>query len=288
MIAHVAEAGEQRGRVVLWLGADAWPGAPLISAAITVAQVFGAEIESLFVEDRQLFDLKSLPFIREVTLSGRSTRDVSAADMEREVKLAAAAAQREVGRLTQQARVVHRERTIRGEPLAALAMACAETGPWNVVAVGDPSFGLRPDRLLEMFQLVAGMTGVVLTGPAARPVKGPVVALVEDADRIEPMVRAAERLSSGAGASVTLLLVGSSEAAISFLDGQARLLLGERIGDSLTIASHLARDSTDLANALSGIDIGFFVAQYGGTAVPSSGEPSAVIPRLACPLFLVR
>lgn len=288
MIAHVAEAGEQRGRVVLWLGAEAWPSETLIGAAITVAQVFGAEIESLFVEDRQLLDLKDLPFIREVALSGRASRDVVTVDIEREMKLSAGAAQREVSRFIRQAQVVHRERTVRGEPLATLAMACAETGPWNVVAVGDPTFGLRPERLLDMFQVVGGMTGIVLVGPAARPVKGPVVALIEDADHIPPMVRAAERISSGTGTSVTLLLAGQSEAAVSFLDGQARLFLHGRIGDGLTIASHLARDSADLANALSGLNIGFFIAQFGGTAVPDSGEASVVISRLSCPLFLVR
>jgi hypothetical protein len=288
MIAHVAEAGEQRGRVVLWLGAEAWPSRPLIDATIMVAQVFGAEIESLFVEDRQLLELKNLPFVREVGLSGQGARDVAEIDIEHEMKLAAGAAQREVGRIIRESQVVHRERTMRGEPLATLAMACAETGPWNVVAIGDPAFGSRPGRLLDLFETVLGMTGIVMTGPTARTGKGPVVALVEDVDRIEPMIRAAERLSSGTGASVTLLLAAPSEAAVSFLDGQARLLLGGRIGDGLTVASHLARDSTDLANALSGLDIGFFIAQFGGTAVPATGEASAVISRLGCPLFLVR
>ena len=49
MIAHVAETGENRGRVVLQLG-SAHPSAIALEAAVRIAQAFQSEIESVFVQ----------------------------------------------------------------------------------------------------------------------------------------------------------------------------------------------------------------------------------------------
>ena len=56
MIAHVAQTGEDRGRVVLQLRSGR-PSAIALQAAVRVAQAFNSEIESLFVQDQQLLDL---------------------------------------------------------------------------------------------------------------------------------------------------------------------------------------------------------------------------------------
>ena len=69
MIAHVAEMGEDRGRVVLHLRSGR-PSTVALEAAVRVARAFGSEIESLFVEDEQLFDCAAYGFVREVSLSG--------------------------------------------------------------------------------------------------------------------------------------------------------------------------------------------------------------------------
>ena len=53
MIAHVAQAGEDRGRVVLHLQSG-HPSAIALEAAVRIARAFQSEIESLFVEDEQL------------------------------------------------------------------------------------------------------------------------------------------------------------------------------------------------------------------------------------------
>src|SRR5690349_23094669 len=79
MIAHVAETGENQGRVVLQLG-SVHPSAIALEAAVRIAQAFQSEIESVFVEDEQLFDCAAYNFVREVSLSGRHSRAVSAAD----------------------------------------------------------------------------------------------------------------------------------------------------------------------------------------------------------------
>jgi hypothetical protein len=64
MIAHVAQIGEDSGRVVVQLG-SAHPSTIALEAAVRIAQAFHSEIESVFVEDSQLFDCAAYSFVRE-------------------------------------------------------------------------------------------------------------------------------------------------------------------------------------------------------------------------------
>ena len=137
MIAHVARSGEDRGRVVLQLG-SVNPSAAALEAAVRVARAFQSEIESLFVEDAQLFDCAAYTFVREVSLTGRQRRVMSPAGMTRDLRHAAQAARRQLEALARRAEVPLRSRVVRDEPLRALAIACAESGPWNVVALAEP------------------------------------------------------------------------------------------------------------------------------------------------------
>ena len=67
-------------------------GVDALQAAVRVARAFQAEIESVFVEDAQLFDCAAYSFVREVSLSGRHSRTVSALQMSEGLRLAAQAA----------------------------------------------------------------------------------------------------------------------------------------------------------------------------------------------------
>ena len=138
MIAHVAQADEQRGRVVLWLGASGEPHDTAVDAAVRLAQAFHSEIDSLFIEDGQLFDLADLPFAREVSLSGRRTRSFSMDALAQDMQTHASALQRRVLARAHAADVVAHARVMRADPVGALARACTENGPWNVVTVGAP------------------------------------------------------------------------------------------------------------------------------------------------------
>jgi hypothetical protein len=69
MIAHVAQSGEDRGRVVIQIRSR-HPSAVAMQAAVQIARAFGSDLESLFVEDEQLFDCAAYGFVREISLSG--------------------------------------------------------------------------------------------------------------------------------------------------------------------------------------------------------------------------
>ena len=287
MIAHVAEAAEARGRVVLQLR-TANPHSVAIEAALRVAQAFQSGVETLFVDDRHIFELASFPFAREISLTGRRKRTISAEDLEREFRLTFAAIQRRIAALARAAEVPIRHRIVRDDPIDALATTCAECGPWNVVALGEP-FGIAScETLRQLFEAVVDATGVVVVGPHARRTSGPVIVAAEDIDRLPSMVRAAERLASVTGGSLVVLLIADDEERLHWMEAQARLLLGERI-DAQIVRAEVARGATEVvAEELRRLKGGFVIAQFGGLVVPADGNLRALAAALECPILLVR
>lgn len=223
MIAHVAETGENQGRVVLQLG-SARPSRVAMEAAVQIARAFQSEIESIFVEDKQLFDCAAYAFVREVSLTGRLGRAVTADAMTRDLRLAAQAARRQLEAMARRAEVPLRSRVVRDEPLRALSIACAESGPWNVVALAEPFAPGNGSLLRQLIMEISGTTGLVMVGPKARRITGPVVAAVEDAQRIPVLLRAAERLAALDGAPIVLLLIAPDEERLAQIESHARLV----------------------------------------------------------------
>ncbi len=288
MIAHVASAGEDRGRVVLRLSSSGHPSEFALEAAIRVAQAFQSEIESLFVEEQELIQLASYPFAREISLSGRHVRALSTASIERDMRVVASALMRRVETMARLAEVPVRSRSVRGETVRALATACAECGPWNVVALAEPFTPYHGAALRELFEAVTGTTGIVLVGPRARRTSGPIIAAVEDIDRLPGMLRAAERLSGVLPGEIVVLLIGDGEERARLMEAQARLALAGQ-GDIRIAATALARGAPAVAaEALRRLSGCFVIAQFGGLVVPESDDLRPLAAVLECPLFLVR
>ncbi len=286
MIMHVAEAGEQRGRVVLHI-ASGHPSRVAMEAAVRIAQAFNSEIESLFVEDNQLYELASYPFAREISLRGAS-RALSKDAIEREMRLCAQSLQRNVERLARAADVPCIAKVVRDDPVLALAKACAENGPWNVVALADALAPGQGARLCELFSSVSGTTGLMLVGPKARRTSGPIIAVVENPDHLQPLLRAGERLSGVTGGNVLLLLLSDSASASEWLEGQVRLALGPQ---SRVRMLHCQTDEgapAALAEVIRRLNGGFVIGHFGGILVPAHGDLRDLVAALECPLFLMR
>jgi hypothetical protein len=287
MIAHVAETGENRGRVVLQLG-SAHPSAIALEAAVRIARAFQSEIESVFVEDEQLFDCAAYGFVREVSLTGRVSRAVSAAGMTQDLRLAAQGARRQLEALARLAEVPLRSRVVRDEPLRALAIACAETGPWNVLALAEPFAGGNAGLVKQLLVEISGTTGIVMVGPRARRVTGPTVIAVEDADTLPSLLRAAERLTALDGTQIVLLLIAHDDEVLDRMDGQARLVVEAREDVRIERAAMARGEAAVVAEALRRLGGGFVICQFGGLVVPHEGNLKPLASVLECPMFLVR
>lgn len=288
MIAHVAEKGEERGRVVLQLGPSGRLSTVAVAAAIRVAKAFQSEIECLFVEDARLLDATSFPFAREISVTGRHDRSLTPDRLEREWHATALALQTEVTALARAADVPIQCRTVRDSIESALARACAETGPWNVIAIGEPLDAARAAGIGDVLAAIQGTTGIVLAGPNAQLMAGPVVALVEDIEHMPPMRRAAERIAAVTGHAAQLLILASGRDHAAWIEGQVRLALGGESDTGLSVVELLYAEPPVIAELLWRTNAGLTITQFGGLAVPSGQELAALAGVLAGPLLLVR
>jgi hypothetical protein len=287
MIMHVAEAGEQRGRVVLHI-ASGHPNLVAIEAAVRIAQAFNSEIESLFVEDLQLYDMASYPFAREISLTRARRRPLSRDDIEREMRLCGQSLQRRVEALARAAEVPLRTKVVRDDPVHALAKACAEDGPWNVVALADALAPGQGARLCDLFATVAGTTGLMLVGPKARRTRGPIIAVVETPEHLQPLMRAGERMARVLGGEVLLMLLSDSPSSDEWLDGQVRLALGDQARVRLLHCRTDQGAPAALAEVIRRLNGGFVIGHFGGLLVPADGDLRDLVAALECPLFLMR
>lgn len=287
MITHVAQAGEDRGRVVLWLGSSGEPQETAVEAALRIAQAYESEVESIFIEDSQLYDLAALPFAREISLSGR-TRALSPDVLAREMRAQSSLTQRRVMTLALAADVRTQTRVMREEPVLALAKACAENGPWNVVTIAAPYQRGDAANLAELFQSVQATTGFVVAGPNARRTSGPVIAIVEELERVVPMLRAAERLASATGGEVRLWLADNDKDRLEWMEGQTRLILANTPEIGLETIDMFHHSAHDVAQMLRREGAGFVLARFGGLFTPEEADAAPIAEVLEGPLFLVR
>ena len=253
-----------------------------------VAQAFQSEIESLFVEDRQLLDCTSFSFVREVSLTGRWLRTVSREEMAFGLRLAANDARRQVEKLARQADVPLRSRVVRDEPLRAISVACAETGPWNVVVFAEPLSPGDGGFLKQVMLEIDGATGLGWSGPKAQRCSGPAIIVVEDTDLLPGMLMTAERMAAVDTGSHRLAAGGDARGPAG-ANGRPSTPGGRR---PRRRAHRTGRDRPGRGRRhgrnLRRLRGGFVIGQYGGLLVPDEGDLRPLLAALECPLFLVR
>lgn len=286
MIAHVAEAGEGSGRVVLQIGPRLSPVA--LEAALQLARSFRSEIEALYTDDGMLLDLAAHPFAREISVSGTVKGAIDTDKLQRRQHRAAAATVRRAERAARDAGIRFSSSVHQQDAAGVLADACAARGPWNIVALGEPLAGHDRVKLREMFTSIWGTTGFVLTGPKARRTSGPVVAIVEDIERFSPLLRTAEHLAAANACATEVLMAGHSVEHVIEMEAHARIILNDEAHANLPITSVVNATATSIAHALRALGAGFVVAAYDGIAVPSEGEETLLAEGLEGPLLLVR
>lgn len=290
MIGHVAAAGEKSGRVVLRLSSGAQASDVALEVAARIARAFDSEIEGLFVEDRQLFELTRHSFAKEISLTGRTTRDLSGDAIEREFSAVFRDMRGRLEAFAKRFETRSFSTRVRDDPVRALMRACSQAGPWNVVVVGE-CFRAQDGRALgQILSEVQDATGLVTVGPKSRCSRGPVVVAIEDPEHLVSMIRTAQRLAGNSAAdrtAIVAMLIGDSYEQLHWLEGQTRLLLAHGPEPLIKIVPPARGDAASVAEAIRRERAGFVIAQFGGLAVPAD-DLKALAASLESPLFLVR
>lgn len=286
MIAHVAEAGEDRGRVVVRLGSLTLSSPAALAAAVHVARAFQSEIEGVFIEDPDLFEAAAHGFVREVGHFAGRARPLSHALVAGDTAHLAVALQRELANAAAQHRVRFTARSMRERVVPALAQACAERGPWNIVAFGEPIVTAAAAELLfEALGHVFGATGYLVAGERAQWRRGPVLVVAEDVDRLSGQLRVARGLAAVERDPVWLIPVGVDEIGRDWLESEIRMLAGAASDVRLLPALDTASLADALAPTLAALEPRLIITRNGGLTAPLSELPR-VLAALRCPVFL--
>ena len=287
MIAHVAEAGEDRGRVLVRLGAFVPASTAAVAAAVHVARAFQSELEGLFIEDPDVVVAPSHAFGRVLSTTGRPRSIVSQAEADQSIAHFGFASQRLLAQVARAAGVTFSARIVRDGAIAALQAACAERGPWNIVVFAEPLASSDQDGVLATaFAQVWGTTGFIACGPRAVWRNGPIVVAVEDVDRLSGMLRAAQRLAAVHGEDIWLMPTGDDEIGLDWLEGEIRLMLGAAPAVKLLARPAAVGSSPVLRAALSQCAPRMVIARFGGVLLPQHAA-AGPLSDLGCPVFLV-
>jgi hypothetical protein len=287
MIAHVAEVGEDRGRVVVRLGAFALTSGAALAAAVHVARAFQSEIEGLFIEDPEVFRAAAHGGVRELSQAGAVRAAFSASSVAHDIGHFAVAAQRAVADAARASGVRFSARVVRDTLGSALTTACAERGPWNIIVFAEPVAGEEEaSQLAAVIATVWGTTGYVAAGRAALWRRGPVVIAVEDVERLSGMVRAGQRLAAVAGDDVILIPVGADDIALDWLEGEIRLTLGESAGVRILQRSTDPGSAHQWRASIAGLSPRMVIARHGGLILPAEATAQPLAD-LRCPVFMV-
>lgn len=310
MTAHVAEANEARGRVILRV--SAWsPNDIAIQAAMLVANAFNSEVEILLVEDSQRIDFARFPFAKEFSLRGGAPRAVSADAVRGEIHAAFASARQRVATVAADLEVPTYEHVVRDDPLQALVSACARRGPWNMIAIAETIDSQKPSLLDDVFDAVRDATGVIVAGPAAdtqaevhrrsgrkagakragarsRAASGPVVLAVEDLAHIQGMLRAGRYIAAALETEIVVLLIAETDDELTFLEGEVRLLLAGDPDVRLARSGATFGNQAAVAEVIRRQESCFLIAQYGGAIAPRRRSLRPLTNALPCPVLLVR
>lgn len=286
MIAHAGETGEDRGRVVVRLGSLTLSSRAALEAAVHVARAFQSEIEGIFVEDPDLFEAAAHGFVREISHFAGRPRGLSHEVVIGDTAHFAVAAQRELAETAGAHRISFKARSIRHGVVPALARACAERGPWNIVAFGEPIVDEAGAELVaDALASVFGATGYIVSGRRARWARGPILIAAEDIDRISGQIRVARGLAAVERDPVCIVGVGADDIARDWLDAEIRLAAAE--GGDIAVLPALSAEAPPaaLTAALSGIGPRLIVTRNGGITAPAA-HLQRVLAALPCPLFL--
>ncbi|MEO1693944.1 MAG: hypothetical protein AAFR55_01755 [Pseudomonadota bacterium] len=290
MIAHVARSDERRGRVVLRVAHRIDDAS--VDAAAFLASAYGAELEALVVEDARLYACTALTFVEELTVGGTARRrlakptvDIDFAVLRARVRAALAHAE------TTHAVTAHHYVT-RDDPMRAISVACARIGPWNIIALPDPSGPDTYDDVADLMERIRDMTGVLLSPP--RPiVRGEtVVAVVDRADDLAGSVRTAQRLAAARTAQVVLMIAAATHEATQQLEDEVRIALGsDRPGyEDIRIArpGTLHGEPDAILHALAQLQPAFAITRFGGPLTRDRDAFTSLGRYLPCPILIGR
>lgn len=286
MMAHVAEASESNGRVLLLLEHGGHERVHAAETASRFAAAFNAEIEAVAMNTDAIARAKAVPVA--AIAAGPAAAAAELLDRagvhheilhDRQLRTVGAAARR-FG-------VPWFHTAVSGGVIDQLDVLCLSRGPWNVVVLSAPVSEETAVMASDIFANVSGATGIVAVPPRCLHPEGPIALVVEDGERLPAMLRAASRLKGLCG-RVHLLLAADTRKDMDELEAHVRLMTANHHGLLIERPTPLMGVPGALDEALRGLKTSFVVARFAGALLPTGQSMARTVTLSGAPFLLVR
>jgi hypothetical protein len=254
-----------------------------LEAALRLAAALHRDFESIFIEDDDLLSLSAMPFAREITMSGRRSRPLSQAAVERQMHASSMAARRQIEAIARRLDVKTSFTTVRDKPGHAMRQAGERAA---ILVFGEPISAATHREMRAVVSCLSGVAGCLLVGQGVRRAEGRVIALIDDPSRMKEIVEAALQFGDKSADELAVLAVPEvlsrpDEFAIelSAIVGRERRVLVEPLASGEPAA---------LSHGVNRLGGGLLVAGFGGRLIGSDVEIARVAAALECPLLLLR
>jgi nucleotide-binding universal stress UspA family protein len=266
-------------RILVALDASPHSQAALEEAAALAASL-EAELTGIFVLDTELLRFSALPTARETGLTTTRRRSLDPTSMERSLRLQAKHARAALENIARHHRLQTRFRLIRGNVLAELLQAAAETDLMALGAMGH--MGVTGRRLGSTVRALASQAScsVLLLTPDVRKGSAVMTVFGQSADA-ELTLDMAAQLAARREAGLVVLLCGPEDARQSLQDRAAAYL--EAAG--LRATFHTIAGFEDLNRLVKQHDCGLLVLGCQCELIEGNDE---ALGDLDAPVLLVR
>lgn len=287
MMAHVAEAAEASGRVLIVIEEGGTAIEAAAGAASRFASAFAAEIETLainqdFAERAGGIDASAL-----VKSANRRNDETGLMRVAQVQSFLGLRQQRIVEQASWRYGVTCRHTALEGDPIDRLSEVCASRGPWNIVVLSSPTSAATASTISSILANVGGATGIVTAPSRVGPDDGPIVIVAEDTERLPAKLRAASRLRHLCG-RVHLVLAADKRTDLADLEAQVRLMTANHTGLYLEPAEPMLGLEGALDDQLRRLKPSFVIARFSGTLLPTPRSLVRTITVAAAPFLLVR
>lgn len=265
------------------VGLDASPDSlTALQAAAELARRHNAKLVGLFVEDLNLIRLAQLPFSYEVVRQTAKVRQLGLPAMERQLRVQARRARRELARLARRHGLEWDFRVSRGD-VPVEVMAQADEDDWIILGKTGWSKGSRTGSTTRA--VLSQAQRMILVLESGLNLKRPVVSIFDGSETAKRSLAIAAMLAKGQSVGISVFLVGEDEAALRQLQEQAAALLDEH-GARATYRWFQGGGRQSLTRAVQ--QVGCLLVVPGELPQVAGQSLINLVDNLRCPVLVVR
>ncbi len=280
-----AESSERNiGRVVIELR-PGLPNAIALETAMRLAQAFKFEIRGLFIDNEEMETLSELTITRTVSFSGKTLKQPSRNEIEREALLAVSSMRRQFNKMAERAMLQHQFMTVRDHPVRAIRTACDRNIGETILVLTERLALHHLGEIQELLVSAENLWGILMVAPGAKRRTGPVILKVESMDGVSKMLKSAELLASPENGAIILVTDEDSDVL-----GKRSAELYETVDPSSRVqvlSAQIPDDRPDLMReTIRRLRGGLVIAEFGGSLVQDGKNLKALANALDCPLMI--